>query len=68
MVRPNTESGLDKPNTDTSFNNIVIHVGPNDTRMRQSKVTKINIVKLCDFAIKMCLASVKSLWPSTSQG
>jgi len=45
--------GLEAPNTDTSFNNIVIHVGTNYVRMRQSEVTKSNIVRLCDFARNM---------------
>ena len=45
---------LDAPNTDTSFDNIVVHVGTNDARMRQTEVTKSNIVRLCDFARKMC--------------
>ena len=45
---------LDAPNTDTSFDNIVVHVGTNDARTRQTEVTKSNIARLCDFARKMC--------------
>ena len=42
---------LDAPITDTSFDNIVFHVDTNDTRMRQTEVTKRNM--LCDFARNM---------------
>ena len=45
---------LDAPNTDISFDNIVVHVGTNDARTRQTEVTKSNIARLCDFARKMC--------------
>jgi len=45
---------LDAPNTDTSFDSIVVHVGTNDTRTRQTEVTKSNIARLCDVARKMC--------------
>ena len=45
---------LDAPNTDTSFDNIAVHVSTNDARKRQTEVTKSNIARLCDFARKMC--------------
>ena len=37
---------LDAPNTNASFDNIVVHVGTSDARTRQTKVTKSNIARL----------------------
>lgn len=39
--------------TDDRYENIVIHVGTNDVRLRQSEVTKVNIARACDLARKM---------------
>jgi hypothetical protein len=36
------------------YRDIVIHVGTNDVRMKQSEVTKCNIASACKSARKMC--------------
>jgi hypothetical protein len=36
------------------YREFVIHVGTNDVRMKQSKVTKCNIASACKSARKMC--------------
>uniref|UniRef100_A0AAZ3Q853 SGNH hydrolase-type esterase domain-containing protein n=1 Tax=Oncorhynchus tshawytscha TaxID=74940 RepID=A0AAZ3Q853_ONCTS len=40
------------------YRDIVIHVGTNDVRMKQSEVTKRNIASACKSARKMCLHQV----------
>ena len=47
---------------DTSFDNIVVHVGTNDARMRQTEVTKSNIARLCDFCGFGFIDNWPSLW------
>ena len=40
-------------NIHVTYDSIVVHVGTNDVRMRQSEVTKSNIARTCDLARKM---------------
>jgi hypothetical protein len=47
------------------YRDIVIHVGTNNVRMKQSEVTKYNIASACKSARKMSTLS-NCLWPPPS--
>ena len=55
-VKANLKMVLDKAKTGESreYRNIVVHVGTNVVRMKQSEVTKRNIASACKSARKMC--------------
>ena len=55
-VKDNLKMMLAKAKTGEcrEYRDIVIHVGTNDVRMKQSEVTKRNIASACKSARKMC--------------
>ena len=52
-VKANLKMVLAKAKTG-EYRDIVIHVGTNDFRMKQSEITKRNIASACKSARKMC--------------
>ena len=50
------------------YRDIVIHVGTNDVRMKQSEVTKQNIASACKLARKMCRHRVIVSGPLPARG
>ncbi|XP_067090225.1 uncharacterized protein [Osmerus mordax] len=54
--------------TDDRYENIVIHVGTNDVRLRQSEDTKVNIARACDLAQKMSRHRVIASGPLPVRG
>ena len=63
-VKANLKMVLAKANAGEcrEYRDIVIHVGTNDVRMKQSDVTKRNIASACKSARKVC----RHLWPRPS--
>ena len=68
-VKANLKMVLAKAKTGEcrEYRDIVIHVGTNDVRTKQSEATKHNIASACKSARKMS-ASRNCLWPPPSQG
>ncbi len=49
-------------NAKRKFRKIVIHVGANDVRLRQSEITKNNVKEVCELANTMSDVSCNMLW------
>ncbi|KAJ7986187.1 hypothetical protein DPEC_G00348180 [Dallia pectoralis] len=69
-VAANLELVLAKSKTGKrrEYRDIVIHVGTNDVRMRQSEVTKQNLALACSLAKKMCRHRVIVSGPLPARG
>ncbi|XP_076015000.1 uncharacterized protein LOC143007485 [Genypterus blacodes] len=63
-----THSHTHSSHSVTNFDNVVIHVGTNDTRMRQSEVTKSSLARVCDLARKVCQHRVIVSGPLPAKG
>uniref|UniRef100_A0A8C7UQ92 SGNH hydrolase-type esterase domain-containing protein n=1 Tax=Oncorhynchus mykiss TaxID=8022 RepID=A0A8C7UQ92_ONCMY len=69
-VKANLKMMLAKAKTGVyrEYRDIVIHVGTNDVRMKQSEVTKRNIASVCKSARKMCRHRVIVFGPFPVRG
>ena len=67
-AKANAQAKAHGARTDDRYENIVIHVGTNDVRLRQSEVTKVNIARACDLAQKMSRHRVIVSGPLPARG
>ncbi|XP_061918080.1 uncharacterized protein LOC133659339 [Entelurus aequoreus] len=68
LTRNRPSKHVRQANRTTNYANIVVHVGSNDTRMRQSEITKRNIARTCDLARKMSRHRVIVSGPLPARG